>query len=274
MTTSELVAPAPPETAATDAAEGWRTPVLWRVLLWLARRVIPLFCRLRVTGEIPQELRGRPFILASNHIGMFDPIALTAACARLSLAPRILATGGLFRARLVGAVMRRCGHVRVDRKHANVAEALAVAVAAVREGAPVAGYPEGGVTLDPGLWPEKGRTGLARLALATGVPVVPVSQWGAHEVMTWEQYGAMAGRLIGSLWRRPVVKIHFGPPVDLDGLTSGTPGHALRATERIMEAITQGLVPFRADEPLLPRYIDPTRPVSTSRTRARHSSRA
>ncbi|MQA25304.1 MAG: 1-acyl-sn-glycerol-3-phosphate acyltransferase [Micromonosporaceae bacterium] len=237
--------------------------------MWCARLVVPLFCRLRVTGDIPAELRGRSFILASNHIGTFDPIALSAVCARLGVSPRILATGGLFRAPVVGAVMRRCGHVRVDRRQSSVTETLGASVDAVREGSVVAGYPEGGITLDPGMWPERGRTGIARLALATGAPVVPVSQWGAHEVLTWVSASAMAGRLFRSLFRRPVVKICFGPPVDLAGLVADTPGHARQATDRIMVAITAGLQPMRRDEPALPRYIDPTRPVSVARSRVR-----
>jgi hypothetical protein len=43
----------------------------------------------------------------------------------------------------------------------------------------------------------------------------------------------------------------------------------LRATERIMSAITETLEPLRVDEPRLPRHVDRTRPVSTARTRER-----
>lgn len=43
-------------------------------------------------------------------------------------------------------------------------------------------YPEGTLTRDPDLWPMKGHTGAARLAIQTGAPVVPIAHWGAHEV--------------------------------------------------------------------------------------------
>ena len=56
-------------------------------------------------------------------------------------------------------------------------------------------YPEGRIGLDPGMWPERGKTGTARLALASGAPVVPVAQWGAHEVLP---YGAPKG--LGRAW--------------------------------------------------------------------------
>jgi 1-acyl-sn-glycerol-3-phosphate acyltransferase len=167
---------------------------------------------------------------------------------------------------VVGKVLRDCGHLQVDRGRANVIEALDTAVAAVAEGSVVAGYPEGRITLDPAMWPERARTGMARLALLTGAPVVPVSMWGAHEVMTWDGFGAMTWRLLVSIVRRPVVHVRFGVPVDLSDLCAEVPRHAQQASTRIMAAITDGLLPLRAAEPGLPRYVDPTRPVSAART--------
>ncbi|MGH3735691.1 MAG: lysophospholipid acyltransferase family protein [Micromonosporaceae bacterium] len=267
MSTNEATGEvAVPEDAVARDAPVWQAPLLWRVLLRLARIVAPIFCRLRVVDEIPPELRGGPLILASNHIGTFDPIALAAAAGRIGLAPRFLATGALFRARVIGTVLRRCGHIRVNRRDRSAVEALDSAVGAVREGSVVAGYPEGRITLDPGMWPERGRSGMARLALRTGVPVIPVAQWGAHEVMTWDAPHTMLARLTLCLWRRPVVWVRFGAPVDLSGLDDGVPGDAVRATDRVMAAIVERLRPLRADEPVLPRYVDPYRPVSDART--------
>jgi 1-acyl-sn-glycerol-3-phosphate acyltransferase len=115
------------------------------------------------------------------------------------------------------------------------------------------------------MWPERAKTGLARLALATGVPVVPVATWGSHEVVAYHGRGVMARTVISSFWRRPTVRVHFGAPVDLDGLRAGAVGHAQRASDRIMRALTDELAPLRADEPRLPRYLDRTRPVSAAR---------
>jgi len=105
----------------------WRPPPLWRFALAISGTVVGTVCRLRVTGDVPDGRRDGPLILAANHIGAFDPCVLTAACARRRLAPRILATGGLFRAPLVGAAMRASGHLRVDRRRPTVADALPVA---------------------------------------------------------------------------------------------------------------------------------------------------
>jgi len=63
--------------------------------------------------------------------------------------------------------------------------------------------------------------------------------------------------------RRPVFRVHFGDPVDLSGLRADKPGDAVRAHQRIMRAITAGLVTLRVDEPDLPRFHDPTRPTDT-----------
>jgi 1-acyl-sn-glycerol-3-phosphate acyltransferase len=180
-----------------------------------------------------------------------------------------MATGGLFRAPVFGAFMRACGHIRVNRRQADVAGAVDDVIVALERGSVVVGYPEGRITLDPGMWPERGRTGLARVALRTGVPVVPVAQWGAHEVLPWGGLGPTLARLVGTVFRRPVVRVRFGAPVDLSGIVDGTPGAAQKATDRIMDAIVAELTVLRVDEPRLPRYVDPVRPLSTGRSHRR-----
>lgn len=244
----------------------YRPSRLWRFLQFLACGVVALLARIRVTGEVPAGLREGPLILAANHISPFDPIALAAACRSRGLAPRFMATGGLFRAPVVGAVMRRCGHIRVDRRTASVGQALHDATAAVRAGSVVLVYPEGRIGLGPRMWPERGKTGTARLALASAAPVVAVAQWGAHEVLPYRTTPVLVlAGIARSLVRRPVIRVHFGPLVDLSGVDVAVPGAARRATDVIIDEITAALAPLRADEPGVPRYVDRTRPVDTSR---------
>jgi 1-acyl-sn-glycerol-3-phosphate acyltransferase len=240
---------------------------LWRVLLWAARVVAFALSRLQVSGEVAPALRRGPLILAANHVSPFDPVVLAAACRAVGVAPRFMATGGVFRAPVIGWVMRHCGHIRVDRRTARVAQALPDAAQALAAGSVVLVYPEGRIGLDPWMWPERGKTGTARMAFLSGATVVPVAQWGAHEVLP---YTAPRG-LLGAVWRaarrRPVVRVRFGAPVDLSGLTGSSPTDAVVATERIIEAITATLVPLRADEPQVPRRVDDTRTVDLSRVR-------
>jgi 1-acyl-sn-glycerol-3-phosphate acyltransferase len=253
-----------------QSGPAWRPSRLWRALLVLARLACTLVCRLRVSGDVDIALRRGACILAVNHIGTFDPIVFTAACRTRRLTPRIMASGGLFRTPVVGTLLRWCGLLRVDRGRRTVAEALPAATRALAEGSMIAAYPEGRISLDPGLWPERGKTGVARLALASGAPVVPVAQWGAHEVIAWGGWVATPRSLGRALVRRPVVRVHFGRPVDLSGLRPGVPADVRRATDRIIEALIENLAPLRVDEPDLPRHIDPTRPVSTARSYRPH----
>jgi 1-acyl-sn-glycerol-3-phosphate acyltransferase len=266
MASSEArLAPRPVAPVPEITAPRWETPWLWRLVLGLARLAVPWFCRLRVTGTVPDILQDGPLILAGNHIGNFDPFCLAAAMARLGLAPRMMATGGLFRAPVIGPLMRWAGHLAVDRGLDSVTEAVPAAVAALDAGSVVFIYPEGRIGLDPGLWPERAKTGMARLALVTRAPVVPVAMWGSHEVVAYNGWPDMVVSLVSALWRRPVVRVHVGAPVDLADLRAGAVGHAQRATARIMRALSAELATLRRDEPGAPRFSDPTRPISTAR---------
>jgi 1-acyl-sn-glycerol-3-phosphate acyltransferase len=250
-------------------------PLLWRVLMRINHLVIALTGRLVVSGDVPDHLRGKPLLLAANHIGNMDALVLLAACGRRSVAPRFLATGGLFDTRGLGWMLRTSRHVRADRGKATAAQALDRVVAALEEDhRPVLVYPEGRIGLEPGFWPERGKTGVSRMALAAKAPVIPISQWGAHEAMC---YGMVRVESLRDLWilfsswlrailRRPVLKVHFGPPVDLSDLSADRLGDAARARDRIMRAITDGLVPLRADQLDEPKHQDPTRPVTDKRS--------
>ncbi|MBO4210820.1 lysophospholipid acyltransferase family protein, partial [Micromonospora echinofusca] len=244
-------------------------PRLWRAAQLAARLVVAATARLHVTGDVPDTLRRGPLILAANHISPFDPIVLAAACHTRGVAPRIMATGGLFRAPLLGTAMRHCGHIRVDRGTAGVAQALTDAATAVTAGSVVLVYPEGRIGLDPGMWPERGKTGTARLAFASGAPVVPVAQWGSHEVLPYSAPQGMLPALLRAFVRRPTVRVHFGPPVDVTGVQPAGAGAARRATDLIVDALTDTLVPLRPDEPDGPRHVDPSRPVDTTRMHRR-----
>jgi 1-acyl-sn-glycerol-3-phosphate acyltransferase len=248
----------------------WRTPLAWQFMMILGRIIVWPLCRLRVTGTVPAPLRTGPVILASNHVSPFDPIVMTAACHKAGIAPRILATGGLFDAPIAGAAMRAAGHIRVDRNTTHVADALPAAAQALQDGAMVFVYPEGRIGLDPWMWPERGKTGVARMAAAAGAPVLPVAQWGAHAVFPYETPKHLLRNLLRAIRHRPVVHVSFGSvPVDLAGLT-GTPGaQAMNATRRIMAAIDDTLTPLRHDEMETPHFVDLTRVVDMSRVRPR-----
>jgi 1-acyl-sn-glycerol-3-phosphate acyltransferase len=239
-------------------------------MLLLGRFLVWPLCRLTVTGTVPADMRGRPLILAANHVSPFDPIVISAACHKIGVAPRIMATGGLFDAPIAGRAMRAAGHIRVDRGKTHVADALPAAADALRGGAMVMVYPEGRIGLDPWMWPERGKTGVARMAALSGAPVLPVAQWGAHAVLPYTTPADLLRSLAGAVRRRPVVQVRFGTvPVDLTGLTGTAGAQAMNATRRIMAAIDDTLAPLRRDEMQTPRFVDGTRPYDISRVRPR-----
>ncbi|MDY7087027.1 MAG: lysophospholipid acyltransferase family protein [Actinomycetota bacterium] len=246
-----------------------KTPLMWRFMLALARIVVFPLCRLRVTGNVPAELRGGPLILAANHVSPFDPVVMTAALHKMRLAPKIMATGGLFDAPVAGAAMRRAGHIRVSRGSAQVADALPAAVDALKNGATVLVYPEGRIGLDPWMWPERGKTGVARMAAASAAPVLPVAQWGTHAVLPYTTPEHLGRSLLRAMLRRPVVHVRFGTPVDLTGLTGTAGAQAMQATRLIMDGIHDTLVPLRTGEMQTPHHVDTTRIHDMSRVRPR-----
>ncbi|WP_285683543.1 lysophospholipid acyltransferase family protein [Actinoplanes sp. NBRC 103695] len=251
----------------------WRVPLLWRFLLVFARVLVFPLCRLRVSGVVPAGLRAGPLILAVNHVSPVDPVVMMAACSRVGLAPRFMATGGVFRAPVLGSIMRACGHIRVDRRSARVAEALPAAAAALTASSTVLVYPEGRIGLDPWMWPERGKTGVARMAALSGAPVVPVAQWGTHAVMPYVAPRRLVRALAYAVLRRPVVRVRFGEPVDLSGLPVGPGARVTVATRLIVEGIDAVLAPLRAGELQVPRFVDRTRPVDMSRVRRRSGCR-
>ena len=247
------------ELAIAAAPQWW----FWRfVLRWLSW--VPfLFGRLRLTGGVPRELRAGPLLLAVNHIGDFDTFVVGVALHRAGLQPRFLVKSGILDVPVLGPLLERCGAIRVERGTDVAAHALRVTEVALAAGGHVVAYPEGRIGLTPDGWPERGRTGLARMALAAGVPVIPVSQWGAHEVLQYRNDWRKVGTLLTAVWRQPALQVHLGPPVHFDDLRPGRVGDAHRARTRIAAALTRGLAPLRAGEPTdRIGYRDPTRPTT------------
>ena len=242
---------------AIAAAPPW--PV-WRFLLARFSWLVSIFGRVQVTGSIPDELRRGPLLLAANHIGDFDPFVVAVALHRLGVMPRMMATGGILAAPVAGALLERTGGIRVERGTELARHAVRVTEVALVHGGHVVAYPEGRIGLAPDGWPERGRTGLARLALGVGVPVIPVSQWGAHEVLQYANDWGKLRTALRAVVRRPALRVHVGPPVYLEDLKSGRVGDANRARMRIAAAITRGLVPLRAGDGA--GITDPTRPTT------------
>ena len=191
------------------------------------------------------------FLTAVNHNSHLDPFAYAHFQYNTGRLPRFLAKAALFDPFLVGGFMRGTGQIPVFRATADAATAFRAAVDAVNKGECVVFYPEGTLTRDPDLWPMVSKTGVARVALLTKAPVVPIAQWGANEVLP--PYSKKPRIL-----PRKTHRVLVGPPVDLSAYYGQEPTvELLRAvTETIMEAVKQLLAELRG-EPAPPGLYDP-----------------
>jgi 1-acyl-sn-glycerol-3-phosphate acyltransferase len=131
------------------------------------------------TENLPRE---GGYIVAANHMTNLDPLTFAHFLYDNGIAPKILAKAPLFKVPVLAGILRATGQIPVYRNTTSAGESLTAAVTAIREGDVVAVFPEGTLTRDPELWPMVGKTGIARLALTTRAPVIPVAQWGAQNL--------------------------------------------------------------------------------------------
>lgn len=217
----------------------------------VARLVRPILSAItrrdwRGAEHLPSD---RGFIAAANHMTNVDPLTFAHFLYDNGHAPKILAKASLFRVPVLGAVLRATKMIPVFRNTSRAGASLEAAVRAIDEGECVAVFPEGTLTRDPDLWPMVGKTGVARLALTTRAPVVPVAQWGPQNLL---------GRYKKLFKPVPPKKVTVvaGPPVVLDDLYDRPQDTATlrEATERVMAAITALLEEVRGESAPAVRY--------------------
>jgi 1-acyl-sn-glycerol-3-phosphate acyltransferase len=187
-------------------------------LLLTARR------RYRGLEHIPAE---GGVLVVSNHVSLFDAFALPHAVRLSGRNPLGMGKIELFRIPVLGSWFAKIGHVSVDRAAPSPAAALEPAAEALRQGKVLCMYPEGTLNTTPELGLVSGRTGVARLALASRVPVVPVGQWGPQFALT--PTGRVAALRLprvggwfraGRLARRPLCLLSVGEPITFAELSA------------------------------------------------------
>jgi len=185
-----------------------------------------------------------PVIIAPNHMSYADWGTDAVFFYGAGRYPTFLIKASAFKVPFIGKMLYGCGQIPVNRGGADAAKALKQAEQALSQGAAVIIYPEGTATRDPGLWPMVAKTGAARLALATGAPVVPVARWGTQNILP---YGSKKAKL----WPRQTVRTVAGKPVDLsEWAGKQTSARALRAaTDAIMSEVTALVASLRDEEP-------------------------
>jgi 1-acyl-sn-glycerol-3-phosphate acyltransferase len=141
-------------------------PLLYRT----GQILIGLYARVMLDLDVQglDELPGGAKIIAANHPSTTDPFLLVALIAE---PVSILIHDTLFRVPLFGAYLRQVGHIRVVPGDGR--PALEQARRQLAAGRSVVVFPEGGISpLEGGFHPP--HSGVARLALASGAPVIPM----------------------------------------------------------------------------------------------------
>jgi len=152
--------------------------------------------------SVPKE---GPVILASNHLSFIDSIFLPLVVDRpvVFLAKSEYFTGKGLKGWATKMFFQATGQLPIDRSGGKASEAsLNTGLRVLREGRVLGIYPEGTRSPDGKLY--RGRTGVARMVLEAGVPVVPVAMIGTEEVMP-------IGTRIPKVRRIGIV---FGAPLD------------------------------------------------------------
>jgi 1-acyl-sn-glycerol-3-phosphate acyltransferase len=174
-----------------NAPRWWSTVILWAVGI-----------KVRVHGleNINTE---EPHIFASNHVSWFDVPAL----AKILPHYKFVAKAELFKVPIFGRGMRAVGMIEIQRENRKAAfGAYDIAAERIRGGASVVVFPEGTRGHAYPLRPFK--KGPFVLAIAAGVPIVPVIVHGTIEIMPK-----------GSLWAHPgMIDVHLLEPVNTTGV--------------------------------------------------------
>ena len=201
---------------------------------WVAKAILGPFLALLFrpwaegTANVPRE---GPAILASNHLSFsdhfFGPLPLPRKVTFLAKSEYF--TGRGLKGLVSKAFFSGVGQIPVDRSGGKASErALATGLRVLAAGELLGIYPEGTRTPDGRLY--RGKTGVARLALESGAPVIPTAMVGTFEFMP-------PGRRWPRLRIRPGVR--FGKPLDFTRYSGLESDHmVLRAvTDEIMYAL-------------------------------------
>lgn len=178
--------------------------MFYRLMKAIIGPLLRIFFRPDVQGRENVPERG-PAILASNHLSFSDSFFLPAMLPRrvTFLAKMDYFTGRGIKGRLTAAFFKGVGQLPVDRTGGSASEAaLNAGLKVLKQGHLLGIYPEGTRSPDGRLY--RGKTGIARMALESGAPVVPVVMIDTEKIQP-------PGKVIPKIMR---VGIKIGEPLD------------------------------------------------------------
>jgi len=215
----------------------------WRGIAWAVVKPSMIVLTRRDWSGMEHVPADGGMIFAVNHISEADPLVVAHFVFDAGRWPQFLAKSSLFKIFAFGPFLRAVKQIPVYRGTSDAAKSLEAAAAAIRAGDAIIIYPEGTTPKQGDLWPQRGKTGIARLYLETGVPVVPVVTWGPQ-------------RLIDPRTRKARIRpgtpvtVVAGPPVDLSRWQGAEPTAAnlYAITDEIMTVLRDMLAKVRGEQ--------------------------
>ena len=203
--------------------------MLYRAAELTVSPLLRAYFRPQATGQefVP---RTGPAIIAANHLSAADEVftPITAGRQVLYFAKAEYFTAPGLRGRITAWAFREFGHVPVDRDNPRAAaNTIDVGVELLGQGKALGIFPEGTRSPDGRL--HKFRTGVARLALRTGAPVIPVGLIGTDKVL----------REGDRHWYRAPVEVHYGPALDFSGRAEDE--RSARTLREVVETIREAV---------------------------------
>lgn len=190
--------------------------------------------------NIPQK---GPAIVISNHLSYADVLFFAQFLFKNGRAPRFIGKRSVFDVPVIGRILLAAGQIPVDRESTHASKALDHAVAALKAGHLIGIYPEGTLTRDENLWPMVAKTGAARLAIITQLPIIPVAAWGVADVLP--PYNK-----IPRIWKRSRLTLRAGKAIDMSAWygKQDDPAALAEATAHIMGELTTMLEDIRGEQ--------------------------
>jgi 1-acyl-sn-glycerol-3-phosphate acyltransferase len=214
---------------------------VYLLIVWTLRPLLRAGFRWRLlgAGNVP---RTGPVIVACNHISYFDPLCHGYFLVRLRRRLRYFAKAELWKNPFLRVVLKGANQIPVQRGTGELGP-VDGALKALRRGDAVVIYPEATITTTADLSPMQGKTGVARVALASGAPVVPLAVWGSHWV---SPKGRRRGRRLGRL-----IVVKAGEPLRFDAYAGrdDDPQALREITDRIMGEIERLVAEIQKDYP-------------------------
>jgi 1-acyl-sn-glycerol-3-phosphate acyltransferase len=219
-----------------------RRPEPWyRFAVSVLRPPLALWFNWRYEGleHIPRE---GPLLVACNHISYFDPLAHGLLMVKAGRRPRFLAKSELYEKWLTRHVLEGAKQIKVERGSGSAAP-IDTAVASLKAGEAVMIYPEATITRNPDYTPMQGKTGVARLTLATGVPVLPIAVWGSQHVL--QRDGVKSAKFGRPVW------LKAGAPLDFSEyeVRRDEPMVIREVTDAVMDELTRLVTDLRGRYP-------------------------